>query len=128
MDTTISLLLLTLSTFLLCRTDGRDVNQPDTLWKVQGDDATIDCSHTKGATYYQMYWYRQLPGETMRQILFVFQNKEAEYEAGFNKDKYPVTKPDAHSGRLTVTAAEPGDNGWYFCAVSEHSDTNSLNS
>ncbi len=50
-------------------TDGSDVNQTDTLWKHEGDSATIECKHTKGA-YYQMYWYRQLPGETMKQIVF----------------------------------------------------------
>ena len=47
-------------------TDGSDVTQTDTLWKLQGDDATMDCKHSKEATFYQMYWYRQLPGEPIR--------------------------------------------------------------
>uniref|UniRef100_A0A8D0AD11 Immunoglobulin C1-set domain-containing protein n=1 Tax=Sander lucioperca TaxID=283035 RepID=A0A8D0AD11_SANLU len=47
-----------------------DVTQtPDILWGKKGDNATINCSHTKDAGYNQMYWYRQLPGETMKLIV-----------------------------------------------------------
>ncbi|KAI9537748.1 hypothetical protein NQZ68_022410 [Dissostichus eleginoides] len=64
---------LTVSIFLLWTTgltDGSDVTQTDMLWETQGDNATISCIHTKGATYSQMYWYRQLPGETMELVVF----------------------------------------------------------
>ncbi|AWP16074.1 Hypothetical protein SMAX5B_008929 [Scophthalmus maximus] len=93
------------------------------LWEDAGDNATIHCGHTKGSGYFQMYWYRQLPGETMRQILFAIPNKRPEYEPDFGEEKFPATKPDAHSGTLTVTDLVPADKGLYFCAVSEHSDT-----
>lgn len=44
--------------------EGRDVTQTDDgLWRNEGDGATITCSHTKGAGYIQMCWFRQLPGE-----------------------------------------------------------------
>uniref|UniRef100_A0A8D3DP03 Ig-like domain-containing protein n=1 Tax=Scophthalmus maximus TaxID=52904 RepID=A0A8D3DP03_SCOMX len=61
--------LLRLSLFLLWTPgfiDGSEVTQDSILWKNKGDNATIHCSHTKGLQYYQMYWYRQLPGETMK--------------------------------------------------------------
>ncbi|KAK2826652.1 hypothetical protein Q5P01_020866 [Channa striata] len=107
---------------------GKDVTQTDMIWEKEGKDATINCSHTMGAGYYQMYWYRLKPGETMTQMVFVYENKEPEYGADFKKEKYPVTKPDAHSGTLTLKSLVPGDKGVYFCAVSEHSDSDALHS
>ncbi|MED6237534.1 hypothetical protein ATANTOWER_027018 [Ataeniobius toweri] len=105
-----------------------DVRQPLMLWKNQGDNATIECKHSKGAGYYQMYWYRQLPGETMKQIVLTVPNSkpdfETDFEAEFRSEKFSVTKPDALSGTFTVRKLVPEDEGLYFCAVSEHSDTN----
>lgn len=100
---------------------GDDVNQTPMLWKIKGEDAEMTCNHTKGATYYQMYWYRQKPGETMKQIVFT-QERKSDYEPGFSETKYPATKPDAQRGTLIVKSLVPADNGLYFCAVSEHSD------
>ncbi|KAM3595543.1 uncharacterized protein V6R79_024831 [Siganus canaliculatus] len=118
--------LLTLSVFVLGMAglvDGSDVNQPELLWEEQGTEATISCNHTKGAGYYQMYWYRQLPGETMKQIVFTMTNSKPDFEADFrDEDKFSATKPDAQSGTFTVKNLLPEDNGVYFCAVSEHSD------
>ncbi|KAJ4921338.1 hypothetical protein JOQ06_021862 [Pogonophryne albipinna] len=104
-------------------TDGSDVNQTDTLWETQGDNATMSCRHTKGVGYFQMYWYRQLPGETMELIVFTRSGVKHHDFGGFSKDKFSVTKPDAESGTFTVKDLQPGDKGLYFCAVSEHSDT-----
>uniref|UniRef100_A0A3B4V1K8 Immunoglobulin V-set domain-containing protein n=1 Tax=Seriola dumerili TaxID=41447 RepID=A0A3B4V1K8_SERDU len=59
------------------RTDGSDVTQTPILWRNKGDNATIHCNHTKGGGYFQMYWYRQLPGENMKLIVFT---------TPFNKD------------------------------------------
>uniref|UniRef100_A0A667YGF9 Ig-like domain-containing protein n=1 Tax=Myripristis murdjan TaxID=586833 RepID=A0A667YGF9_9TELE len=98
-------------------TDGSDVTQTPKLWKNMGENATIDCSHTKDIRFDQMYWYRQLPGEGMKQIVFTSTYSEPEYQPDFKKEKFPVTKPDA--------ATE--DKGLYFCAVSQpHSDTVNL--
>uniref|UniRef100_A0A671XM02 Ig-like domain-containing protein n=1 Tax=Sparus aurata TaxID=8175 RepID=A0A671XM02_SPAAU len=91
--------------------DGSDVTQTPLLWMMEGQSATMDCNHTKGATYYQMYWYRQLPGQRMKQIVFTTQSPPHQYESGFSAEKFPATKKN------------PGDKGLYFCAVSQHSDT-----
>ncbi|XP_068608327.1 M1-specific T cell receptor beta chain [Brachionichthys hirsutus] len=69
-----------------------------------------------------MYWYRQGPGEGMRQIVFTSQHSDPDFEPSFSKEKFSVTKADYKSGTLTVKDLKPGDGGWYFCAVSEHSD------
>ncbi|KAI4797105.1 hypothetical protein KUCAC02_026552 [Chaenocephalus aceratus] len=121
--------VLTVSIFLLWTaglTDGSDVTQTDMLWETQGESATMSCTHTKDATYFQMYWYRQLPGETMKLIVYTISGNKGNHDfGGFSKDKFSATKPDAESGTFTVKDLQPGDKGLYFCAVSEHSATHS---
>uniref|UniRef100_A0A3P8SBZ4 Immunoglobulin V-set domain-containing protein n=1 Tax=Amphiprion percula TaxID=161767 RepID=A0A3P8SBZ4_AMPPE len=89
-------------TELICLTDGSNVTQTSIVWKKQGEDATIDCSHTKGVGYNQMYWYRQLPGETMKLIVFTRTGNNNHDFGDFSKDKFSATKPDAQSGTFTV--------------------------
>ncbi|TWW72550.1 hypothetical protein D4764_16G0010470 [Takifugu flavidus] len=102
---------------------GSDVTQPEQLWTHQGDDVTINCKHTKGSSYSQMYWYRQLRGEHMK--LIVFTTVGADHDFGnSDKRKFSATKPNAESGTFTVKNLEAADEGLIFCAVSEHSDTN----
>ena len=103
--------------------DGNDVNQIPILWKDKEHNATIHCSHTKDATYYQMYWYRQLPGERMKQIVFTTPSPPHQYESDFTEAKFPAQKKDYENGSLTVVNLLPEDSGVYFCAVSKHSDT-----
>uniref|UniRef100_A0A8D3E298 Ig-like domain-containing protein n=1 Tax=Scophthalmus maximus TaxID=52904 RepID=A0A8D3E298_SCOMX len=100
-----------------------DVTQTPLLWKDKGQSATMNCSHTKDASYFQMYWFRQLPGEAMKQIVYTSTSPPHQYESGFSEDKYPAQKSDAQSGSLTVEKLQPGDSGVYFCAVSKHIDT-----
>uniref|UniRef100_A0A8C3A997 Ig-like domain-containing protein n=1 Tax=Cyclopterus lumpus TaxID=8103 RepID=A0A8C3A997_CYCLU len=109
-------------------TDGRDVNQTPLLWEVEGQSATMDCSHIKDISYRQMYWYRQLPGETMKLVVYTVADTEPDFEPDFRGGRFSATKPDAHSGTFTVENLQPEDNGLYFCAVSQHSDTGSLTS
>lgn len=103
--------------------DGNDVKQTPLVWMKEGQSATMKCTHTKDATYFQMYWYRQLPGESMKEIVFTTPTPPHTYESGFSEDKFPVNKTDAQNGYLTVVNLQPGDSGAYFCAVSQHTDT-----
>lgn len=82
----------------------------------------MDCRHTKGDTYYQMYWFQQLPGEGMKQMVLTVAKSEPKFEPEFKGKRFSTTKTNALSGTLTVEKVEPQDQGVYFCAVSQHSD------
>ncbi|KAL0969469.1 hypothetical protein UPYG_G00227750 [Umbra pygmaea] len=119
-------LVITLSVSILWTSgliDGNDVTQkPSIKFEQKGLSAQINCSHNKGAAYFQMYWYRQLPGQGMKQVVYSTTSKP-EYYGDFTEDKYSTNKTVAESGSFTVKKLEAGDSGMYFCAVSQHSDT-----
>ncbi|KAI3367122.1 hypothetical protein L3Q82_008192 [Scortum barcoo] len=117
-----------LSAALLCVVgliDASFVTQTPRLWGAESQSVTMNCSHTKDITHIQMYWYRQLPGEGMKQIVLTTPTPPHSYESGFGEDKFPAEKTDPLTGSLTVKKLLPQDSGVYFCAVSQHSDTGS---
>uniref|UniRef100_A0A3P8SBW8 Ig-like domain-containing protein n=1 Tax=Amphiprion percula TaxID=161767 RepID=A0A3P8SBW8_AMPPE len=105
---------VTVTFYCLCTgfIDGSDVTQTSILWKKQGEDATIDCSHTKSALYFYMYWYRQLPGETMKLIVFTTK--------GINNHDFGDFNGRKHSN-LSISTVSVNDSAVYFCAASRHS-------
>ena len=113
-------MLLTFIVFHTGLTDGSDVYQTSILWEKKGGSAEISCNHTKGVSYSYMYWYRQLPGKTME--LIVFTTTITKDFGDFSKDKFSAEKTVAERGTFTVKNLQPEDKGWYFCAVSQHSD------
>uniref|UniRef100_A0A672JMK0 Ig-like domain-containing protein n=1 Tax=Salarias fasciatus TaxID=181472 RepID=A0A672JMK0_SALFA len=95
-----------------------DVNQTSILWKKQGNNATMECRHTKGASYFEMYWFRQLPGENMERIVFTTTGSKEHDFGPFSTGKYASS---IESGSLTVKLLQPEDSAVYFCAVSSWS-------
>uniref|UniRef100_A0A674BW70 Ig-like domain-containing protein n=1 Tax=Salmo trutta TaxID=8032 RepID=A0A674BW70_SALTR len=114
-------------TALCCRyslVEGIEVTQiPTIVWGLKGSDAPMNCSHTKGSGYFQMYWYRQLPGEGMKQVAFTIPNSKPEYSGDFSEDKFSAKKPVAESGTstLTINQLTPNSSAVYYCAASLHS-------
>ena len=65
----------------------------------------------------------------MKQIVFTTTAKtDHDFEPDFKDERFSSTKPDAASGTFTVKNLLPEDKGLYFCAVSQHSDTDALDS
>ncbi|XP_029114430.1 uncharacterized protein LOC114912314 [Scleropages formosus] len=96
--------------------DGSDITQyPAILWAPRGSDAQMNCSHNKGPTFNQMYWYRQFPGQHLQLLVFTFPGGESKFGSGL-EDKFAAIKTVAESGSLTVKNAEGEDSGVYFCA------------
>uniref|UniRef100_A0A8C5G1I3 Ig-like domain-containing protein n=1 Tax=Gouania willdenowi TaxID=441366 RepID=A0A8C5G1I3_GOUWI len=93
-------------------------HQTSVLWTTRGQNATMDCRHNMGTSYYQMYWYRQLPMKTMEQIVFTRTGSKDHDFGTFSTEKFAATKTVAEHGTFTVKHVEPGDEGLYFCAVS----------
>lgn len=100
---------------------GSDVEQnPTILWGQMNSFASMNCTHNKGTNYYQMYWYRQRPGETMRLVVFTSAYAEPDF-GDVDKNKFDVHKKVPEFGSLTVKDLHLNDSAMYFCSVSEHS-------
>uniref|UniRef100_A0A8C7X3W2 Ig-like domain-containing protein n=1 Tax=Oryzias sinensis TaxID=183150 RepID=A0A8C7X3W2_9TELE len=120
-------LYLTLQTLSCSKNLTQQEHQPPELWRRRGEDAKMDCSHTKGAGYYQMYWFRQLPGESMRLVVLTTAGTDKHDFGDFSTEKFSASKPDAHSGSFSVLKVEPADEGVYFCAVGAHRHSDAEN-
>ncbi|KAL6477476.1 hypothetical protein MHYP_G00133110 [Metynnis hypsauchen] len=106
-----------------------DVIQPNMIFAQMGQSATVTCEHTKGAAYTQMYWFRQVQGESMKLIAFTASyTKETEFGDGFDDKKFSTNKKVPESGSLTVTDLDSADSAVYYCSVKEHSVTASIHS
>ncbi|GAA6072089.1 immunoglobulin lambda-1 light chain-like, partial [Tachysurus ichikawai] len=92
-----------------------DVLQPKVLWAEMGQSCTINCSHTKGLDYNQMYWFRQQKGESMELIVYTTSYGTLEF-GNFNQRKFSAMKPDPGSGSLTVRDVDYNDSSVYICA------------
>ncbi|KAL1258073.1 hypothetical protein QQF64_011317 [Cirrhinus molitorella] len=95
---------------------GTVVQKPEILREPKSSSASLNCTHNKGISYYQMYWYRQRPGETMRLIVFTVASSKPDF-GDVDEKKFDAQKSDAKSGSLTVKDLEPEDSAIYFCAV-----------
>uniref|UniRef100_A0A3Q4GNY0 Immunoglobulin V-set domain-containing protein n=1 Tax=Neolamprologus brichardi TaxID=32507 RepID=A0A3Q4GNY0_NEOBR len=95
----------------LCLIDAKDVTQTPMLWEQQGNNATMDCSHTKDASYFQMYWYRQLPGQNMELIGYPNPENDVKGKISFNGNARK------HSN-LTISNVSVTDSATLFFASS----------
>uniref|UniRef100_A0AAY4AGM4 Ig-like domain-containing protein n=1 Tax=Denticeps clupeoides TaxID=299321 RepID=A0AAY4AGM4_9TELE len=97
------------------------IQTPSIIWKNMGESAEMTCHHMFDDSYFQMYWYRQHRGESMR--LIVFTTTSSKDFGDFKEDKYSTVKTVAQNGSFTVKSLDADDSGTYFCSVSKHSVT-----
>ena len=89
---------------------------PAMLLRKRGHLAQMDCIHDHGGQYYDMYWYRQLPWESMRLMAYTAPFSKPDFGI-YNEKNFSANKTAAESGSFTVKDAAPGDSGVYFCVV-----------
>ncbi|KAI5618824.1 hypothetical protein C0J50_21495, partial [Silurus asotus] len=101
-------------------TEDNGVTQiPSVAWHLKGESAEIKCSHNKGFTYNQMYWFIQRQGESME--LIVYTTTSSKEFGSVDKNKFSTVKEIAQNGSLTVKNVDTEDSAVYFCAVGKHS-------
>ena len=83
----------------------------------RGTSVTIQCQADSQLTF--MYWYRQLPGQSLTLIATANQGSDATYESGFKKDKFPISRPNLMFSILTVSSTGPEDSSSYFCSAGD---------
>ncbi|KAB0376109.1 hypothetical protein FD755_012752 [Muntiacus reevesi] len=66
-----------------------------------------------------MYWYRQLPGQSLVLMATANQGSKATYESGFAEDKFPISRPTLEFSTLTVSNASSEDSSSYFCSAGD---------
>ncbi|CAK6434427.1 unnamed protein product [Pipistrellus nathusii] len=83
----------------------------------RGISVRIQCEADSQLTL--MFWYRQLPGQSLTLIATANQGSEATYESGFTKDKFPISRPNFTFSILTVSSVNPEDSSFYFCGAGD---------
>lgn len=95
---------------LLSQKPSRAICQRGTTMKIQCE---VDTELTL------MFWYSQLPGQSLTLIATANQGSEATYESGFTKDKFPISRPTLRFSTLTVNNTSPEDSSFYFCSAGD---------
>ena len=82
---------------------------------------TIECQADSQLNF--MYWYRQLPGQSLVLMATANQGSKATYESGFTEDKFPISRPNLAFSTLTVSNASSEDSSSYFCSATDRENT-----
>uniref|UniRef100_A0A667IHA6 Ig-like domain-containing protein n=1 Tax=Lynx canadensis TaxID=61383 RepID=A0A667IHA6_LYNCA len=95
---------------LLSQKPHRDICQ-------RGTSVTIHCEVDIQFTL--MFWYHQLPGQSLVLMATTNQGLEATYEHGFTKDKFPISRPTLVFSTMTVSNVSLEDSSFYFCSAGD---------
>lgn len=83
----------------------------------RGTSTRIQCQADRQLAL--MFWYQQLPGQSLTLIATANQGSQATYESGFPKDKFPISRPNLTFSVLTVSNLSPEDSSIYFCSAGD---------
>uniref|UniRef100_A0A8B9DMZ4 Ig-like domain-containing protein n=1 Tax=Anser cygnoides TaxID=8845 RepID=A0A8B9DMZ4_ANSCY len=91
------------------------VQHPAMRTSAEGGSASMACRLTKEDT---VHWYKQLPGEPPKRILYV-SGKKPTFDDGTDEKKYQVRKhaSEPHYS-LTIDYVTQRDAGTYYCTLS----------
>ena len=84
----------------------------------RGTSVTIECRQVDSQLAL-MYWYRQLPGQSLVLMATANQGSKATYESGFTDNKFPISRPNLAFSTLTVSNASSEDSSSYFCSAGD---------
>ncbi|GCC16970.1 hypothetical protein chiPu_0017408 [Chiloscyllium punctatum] len=95
---------------------------PQHLSIQKGKTAEMHC-YQNGMSNTNMYWYRQLRGAGLQLIATSIGTSDPTFEKDF-KTRFKGTRSDLESCSLKILKLEVSDTAVYYCAASDHSDTN----
>ncbi|XP_068261647.1 T-cell receptor gamma alternate reading frame protein [Nyctibius grandis] len=109
------LLPVLLATSLWSRGDAQavPVQTPELRRQMKGSSASMECQTSAEAI---VHWYKQLPGEPPKRILYV-SGQSPVFDDSRNAKKFQVRKhPTVPLYGLTIDYLTPRDSGTYYCA------------
>ncbi|GCC33713.1 hypothetical protein chiPu_0012183 [Chiloscyllium punctatum] len=83
--------------------------------KLEGS-ATIPCTQRGSDAY--MYWYRQLPGQGLQNLLYAVHGEDPTRSDGIT-ERFFAKKTKDGSFDLNIEIVQPSDTAQYFCACSD---------
>uniref|UniRef100_A0A4W2FH28 Ig-like domain-containing protein n=1 Tax=Bos indicus x Bos taurus TaxID=30522 RepID=A0A4W2FH28_BOBOX len=92
--------------------------KPSRAIRQRGTSVMIECRQVDSQLT-MMYWYRQLPGQSLVLMATANQGSKATYESGFTEDKFPIDRPKLEFSTLTVSNASSEDSSSYFCSAGD---------
>ncbi|MBN3292900.1 KV06 protein, partial [Polypterus senegalus] len=97
------------------------IQLPSSVLKRAGEVAELTCEHDS-SSYDRMFWYQQT-GEMkdLKLIGYLF-TTIPDYEQGM-QNKFTISGDGAKKGSLTISKLRAEDTATYFCAASQHGDT-----
>ncbi|XP_067882236.1 uncharacterized protein [Heterodontus francisci] len=92
------------------------------LTVAEGKTAEMHCFQNDTNENY-MYWYRQHSGAGLQLIVTSVGTSDSTPAEGF-KERFKATRPDLKTCSLKILRVDQTDRAVYYCAASDHSDSN----
>uniref|UniRef100_A0A671Z0N3 Immunoglobulin lambda-1 light chain-like n=1 Tax=Sparus aurata TaxID=8175 RepID=A0A671Z0N3_SPAAU len=91
-----------------------------------GQQLVLNCNIERYDEYYNVYWYKQVPGEAPQYVLrFYHSDSSPSFGTGFSSDRFDSKASSNINYQFIIKRAETGDSAVYYCetwddSASEH--------